>query len=396
MIPDRVALALIDAAKANEIEPAALMALVDIETGGRLFEADGRTPMLLYERHVAYREAAKYGVQAQFVRAGLAIPRWDRATQYSDQRTSQQRLDLLARAKAIHEEVACRSCSWGLGQTLGSLAESIGFDSARAMVAHMTGSLAGQIDCMIREIKRSHLIEPLNAHDWAHVARVYNGPGYAANQYDSRLANAHARALRRLQILCPAGVPRELPPEDRLTPDEIRAIQERLRELGYAEVGLVDGVWGSRTMGALAAFQAHEGLPVSGHYDAATRDALTTAAPRPINPERRKATPGDLKDAGSRTIPAAEKLSIVGRLLKWLGLGGAAAAGTDQAGWLDGLKDQLSELREVMTTLSDLWSAIAPYWWVAAIVAGLALAYWAEQIIAARLADHRTGLHAGP
>lgn len=44
---------------------------------------------------------------------------------------------------------------------------------------------------------------------------------------------------------------------------EIHAIQQRLSDLGYHEVGLIDGKMGSRTRGALAAFQAHEGLPIT-------------------------------------------------------------------------------------------------------------------------------------
>jgi len=53
MFPDKVTFALIAAAKANGIEPAALCALVEVETGGKLFEADGRTPQFLYERNAS-------------------------------------------------------------------------------------------------------------------------------------------------------------------------------------------------------------------------------------------------------------------------------------------------------------------------------------------------------
>ncbi len=138
MFPDKVTSALIAAAKANRIDRAALCALVEVETGGKLFEADGRTPQFLYERHVAYREAGKASrtILAAFIRAGLAIPKWNRATQYKDQRTSAQRLALIARAKAIHEETALRSASWGLGQTMGNLAPALGFATARDMVVH--------------------------------------------------------------------------------------------------------------------------------------------------------------------------------------------------------------------------------------------------------------------
>jgi hypothetical protein len=249
----------------------------------------------------------------------------------------------------------------------------------------------------VRELKRSHLIEPMNCGDWRHVARLYNGPGYEANRYHERLADACQRWRRRLETLAPGGVPREAPPEQSLSSAEVRDVQRRLRDLGYAEVGAPDGLWGSRTTGALSAFQAHEGLPVSGHYDAATRDALNTAAARPVSRERAEADAGDLKEAGSRTVTEAENVSTVGRLLKWLGIGGAGAAGADNSGALDKVKEgaeQIGELRDLFGTVSDIAGWCLAHWWIFALVAGLFIAAKAEKIIAARIEDHRTGVHA--
>ena len=93
MFNDTLIAAIVAAAKRNGIEPASLLALAECETPGAPFEsADGKTPTLLYERHVAWREAAKRtkGLQAAFARAGLAIPKWSRSTQYKDQGTSAQ------------------------------------------------------------------------------------------------------------------------------------------------------------------------------------------------------------------------------------------------------------------------------------------------------------------
>ena len=400
MFPDTVTFALIAAARANGIEPAALCALVEVETGGKLFEQDGRTPQFLYERHVAFREAKAVSatVLAAFQGAGLAIPKWDRAAQYKDQRTSAQRLDLIARAKAIDEETALRAASWGLGQTMGNLAPALGFASARAMVAHQS-TIAGQIDCMVREVKRSHLVEPMNCRDWRHVARLYNGAGYEANQYDTRLADAFQRWTRRLETIAPGGLPRDPPPEQALSPDEVREVQQRLRDLGYAEVGTPDGQWGTRTTGALCALQAHEGLPVSGHFDAATRDALVTASARAIPRERSDADAGDLKGAGSTTVRNAEHITAMGRLLKWLGLGGAGAAGADNSGVLDRIRDvtdSFAQVRDLFGTVSDVAGWAVTHWWVFALVAGAFVAIKSQRIVAARLDDHRTGVHAGP
>ena len=58
---------------------------------------------------MAYREAQKKGVLNQFVNAGLAIPKWNKATQYKDQGSSAKRIALITRARAIDENVANRS-----------------------------------------------------------------------------------------------------------------------------------------------------------------------------------------------------------------------------------------------------------------------------------------------
>src|SRR5262249_50782989 len=154
-------------------------------------------------------------------------------------------------------EIAKRSASWGLGQTMGFLAEEIGFVSACEMVDHMIGNVAVQIEAMIEELKRSNIIDPLNHHQWSTVARLYNGPGYAENRYDAKLADAYTRWTRKLQMLDTAH------PAPSLTTEQIKDLQRQLKAKGY-KVGLIDGDAGPHTVGAIAAFQAHEGLPVTG------------------------------------------------------------------------------------------------------------------------------------
>lgn len=390
--------ACVSAAQAAGIEPACLLAIVEAETNGEIFERDGVTPQFLYERHIAYREATKVGADClrAFRLAGLAIPKWSKATQYKDERTSQQRLDLMAKATAINEEVALRSASWGVGQTMGFLCTDLGFATAKDMVVHMAGSPAGQIDCMVREIKHSHLVEALNAHDWRHVARVYNGPGFEANHYDQHLADGYVRWVRKLKSF-DAGAPE--PPEQALTAAQIRDIQSKLIALGYAEVGLVDGLWGSKLTGAISAFQAHEHITVSGHFDEHTRQVLmgVEVAPRPVPAERKEANAEDLAKAGSRTVTEAKKLTGLARLLQLLGLGGAASAVSDGTDALHSVKESIGgDLKSVLTSVSDIAAWVKDHWWVAAIAIGVVLALYTSRIIRARVADHRSGKSSSP
>lgn len=387
-----------DAATQAKIEPAALLALVEVETSGDPFEQDGRTPRLLYERHVAWRMAAKVSkaLQSAFARAGLAIPKWSKSTQYKDQGTSAKRLALIARARAIDAEVANQSASWGLGQTMGFLHAELGFASACDMVEHLTGNVAGQIECMIRELRNKHLVDALNAHQWARVARGYNGPSYAANRYDVRLADAWKRWQRKLAGGAPS-VP-EMPAA------EVKALQAKLRALGYASVGNPDGRFGTKTIGALSQFQAHEGLPVTGKYDDATREALRIAEPIEAPRERKEATARDLAEAGSKTIKVADK----GSLFAWLkGLVGTALVGggvSEKAGLLDTAQDAVdkaSQAKGVWDSVCDLvhpvLSGPTPILvGLLLIVSGVAAYFIFEKVKAYRVADHNSGAHAGP
>ena len=55
----------------------------------------------------------------------------------------------------------------------------------RAMV-----SVAGQPETFVRFIQADpRVLRALRGKDWAAFARIYNGPNYAANKYDTKLAD---------------------------------------------------------------------------------------------------------------------------------------------------------------------------------------------------------------
>jgi hypothetical protein len=215
-------------AKANKIGAAELLAVVEVESSGQPYEQDGVTPRFLYERHVMYRELKKRRGEAradEAIRQNLARKSWNRAVQYKDQASSASRLALMKRAKAFDEECACRSASWGLGQTMGFHAETQGFKSAVEFVAWMTkGGVAAQIEAMVKEIKKSGLVDEINRHDWAGFAYRYNGAGYKQNQYDKRMADAYARwrvKLPKMKLDVPdTPKPAPIPPPPDIEPTD--------------------------------------------------------------------------------------------------------------------------------------------------------------------------------
>lgn len=194
--------AVVEMANDHEIDPAGLLAVVEVESSGVPLESNNRTPKFLFERHVFYRclkpkDTKK--LQAAFDQ-GLAHPDWRPKSkfgannQYRDQGTSKGRRNLLGKAIKIDEECAHRACSWGVGQIMGYHGMEIGFKSAVEMVQYMErGGMIAQIDVMVRLIKKQNLARYINAHNWAAFARAYNGPGYAQNKYDTKMASAHGR-----------------------------------------------------------------------------------------------------------------------------------------------------------------------------------------------------------
>ena len=56
-----------------------------------------------------------------------------------------------------------------------------------------TGGAAAHLDAFVNFIKANKLDGTLRAKNWAAFARGYNGPGYAQNAYDKKMAEAYAR-----------------------------------------------------------------------------------------------------------------------------------------------------------------------------------------------------------
>ena len=154
-------------------------AILDVEAAGVGFDSHGR-PKMLFEPHIFYRELSG-GQRDLAVQKGLAYPKWRR----NYPRDSYPRL---IEAMKVNKDAALRSCSWGLGQVMGFNCELAGYASAELMVEAFKDSEAFQLGGMISFIKNSGLDDELRNHDWRGFARGYNGAGYAAHGYHTRLA----------------------------------------------------------------------------------------------------------------------------------------------------------------------------------------------------------------
>jgi len=251
------------------LAPAALAAIAEVETGGRAFVAvDGRNePLIRFEGHYFDRRLSP-DKRARARALGLSSPA---AGVVANPASQADRWRLLARAAAIDATAAWESTSWGLGQVMGAHWAWLGYASVDALAAEARESAAGQLRLMARYIIRADLAQPLARHDWPAVARGYNGPGYRANRYDTRLAEAFARYSAG-GVAASASAP-PLHRGDR--GEAVRDLQAALSGAGYPVA--VDGAFGPLTKAAVERFQRDAGLAVDGIVGSRTRAALRRA-----------------------------------------------------------------------------------------------------------------------
>lgn len=172
------------------VEPAAFRAVITVEAAGSGFDKAGR-PKALFERHHFYKHLKDApGLQANAVAEGLAYPKWGEKPYPKGSDAVYAEIE---RACAIDEEAALLSTSWGLGQIMGSNYKLAGCASVQEMVSEACESEAGQLRQMASFIKKAGLQDELAAKNWPGFAKGYNGPQYAQNKYDEKLAAAYAK-----------------------------------------------------------------------------------------------------------------------------------------------------------------------------------------------------------
>lgn len=166
-----------------------LHAVIDTETAGTGFQSDGRLTML-YEPHVFYRQLKQLGLLRTLdraVAAGVAYQNWGLRPYPKDSYPS------LQTAMELNYEIALRSASYGLPQMMGFNYEVCGYPSAEALVLDFRDSEVSQLEAMVKFLIANKLADKLKNHDWAGFALGYNGPGFAKNGYDKKLAANFAK-----------------------------------------------------------------------------------------------------------------------------------------------------------------------------------------------------------
>lgn len=172
------------AAKTLGVEVAVIKAVAEVETSGSAFDDLGR-PRILFERHYFHRfTSGRYAAQHARISAKTAGGYGKFSAQYGK----------LEEAYALDPDAALRSASWGRFQIMGDNFRAAGFASVQDFVKAMTRSEAEHLKAFVSFVASdAAMTAALRKKDWAAFARAYNGPGYAANDYDTKLKDAYDR-----------------------------------------------------------------------------------------------------------------------------------------------------------------------------------------------------------
>ncbi|RHW21690.1 N-acetylmuramidase domain-containing protein [Pseudomonas jilinensis] len=190
---------LVRAAEQLGIELAVIKAVNEVESRGSGFFAPGK-PAILFERHIMHRQLSQAGPEDD--RELIVQQISELVAVHPDLVNSRPggyvgglgEYPRLARAKMIDANAAVESTSWGLFQIMGFHWRLLGYTSADNFEQAMRSGEAAQLEAFVRFIQAdSAMHKALKNRKWADFARRYNGPGFARNLYDIKLARAYER-----------------------------------------------------------------------------------------------------------------------------------------------------------------------------------------------------------
>jgi len=173
-----------EAARILGCEVAAIKAVAEVESAGAGFLPDGQ-PKILFERHYFHKlTGGKYSAQ---------YPDISNKTPGGYGGAGQHQHDRLEKAASLDRNAALQSASWGKFQIMGSNFKLAGFATLQLFINAMYSGEAAHLMAFCSFIKNTGLLPALRAKNWKAFALGYNGKGYAANKYDTKMAAAYKK-----------------------------------------------------------------------------------------------------------------------------------------------------------------------------------------------------------
>lgn len=181
-----------EAANLLGVPVASIKAVAEVESAGSGFLPDGRVKVQ-YEPHIMYRRLKEHFGQARADRELKAHPGLVATRSGSYQSLDKEDKDMNRAAQLIDRTSALESASWGAFQIMGYHWKTISYPTLQKFINDQY-SARGQLMSFVKFIQAdSRLLRALRQKDWTTFARIYNGPNFAANKYDTKMAQAEAR-----------------------------------------------------------------------------------------------------------------------------------------------------------------------------------------------------------
>lgn len=166
------------------VELATIKAVAEVESKGSGFLKSGE-PVILFEGHIFHRLTnGKYSTPEN---ADISYPKW--TTKYYNKNQHKR----LQKAVELDRNAALQSASWGKFQIMGFNYAACGFENVQQFINAMYRSEKDHLVAFVSFIRSHRYDRFLRDKDWAGFARRYNGPGYKANRYDTKLKAAYEK-----------------------------------------------------------------------------------------------------------------------------------------------------------------------------------------------------------
>lgn len=379
------------AARKIKCEWQALQAILNVESGGDPYDAQGRL-IILPEKHIFWRHLPKK-LRNPARALGLAVPKWSKNNYKGlGGKGSDSRWDRLRSMVSLHAEAGLKSASYAKPQIMGFNHLLCGFSSVTDFVLALAESEENQDKAFVDFLLAVGLAEDFRQLDFRAITRRYNGIG----QVDHYTAMAE-REYERLTGQRPTIKSKTRRLSLRLGSSGylVEALQKKLCTLGYHTA--IDGDFGGATRRALVAFQADHGLLADGIAGLITNDALKKAVPimQQTPDGRQDATIKDLKKRSSIARKAGKMKTMAGGTTIF-------AFFAELFGGIGNMVDQLGDFQNLFTHIADLRAVLNPVlklatahpWLIAAVVAAYVF-YHSDGILKRRFFDFKNWRHVG-
>lgn len=162
------------------LEPEIIQAVAIVESGKDI-------NAFLFEPHV-FSNLTNHKFDASY--PDISYQEWDRSRYPKNPITKQIQFD---KAVELGGDKAYQATSWGLFQIMGYHYRLLGYDSAKSMSIDLQSTIQPNVSAFGKFLRNKGLIDNLRNKEWDKFARLYNGPAYKLNKYDTNIAKEYAK-----------------------------------------------------------------------------------------------------------------------------------------------------------------------------------------------------------